>query len=279
MIREPRGSKRSRDPAIRAAFIGGIAVVVAAAVAVLLAPVQIYDSIVNPGGPQPTPQDVYKAMLGRDLQSLDRGLLAYSPISSLKTGTSTEFDVLVKDIGRGPQSAVVAEVDGLLVYQQDVPTGGIVGVTVVLCKNLTCNSESSPTQPVLFPGDVATWRWQITAGTPGPAEIILRADTYDQGSQQTLSEEIIPITGKVVPTPTFNKQQSHKNIANITKSGVNLIVTIGSIATSIIAVGGLIGWLVMKKRQRKRVNKSPTSRTPKRKTVSRGQTRGTRKRR
>jgi hypothetical protein len=272
---QPPASKRPRRLAVLSVFIS--IAVLAVAVSLLAVPVQFYRAIFAPIT-QPTPQDIYKARLGRDIQSLDRGLFLYSPINTLKTGASTQFDVVVRDIGKGPQSTVVTEVDGLLVYQQDVPTGGIVGVAVAVCGNLICDSESSSTQPVLFPGDAATWRWQIIAGAPGPAEIILRADTYDQGSQQTLSEEIIPITGMVVPTPTFNQQQSHRKVANIAKSGVNLIITIGSIATSIITVGGLFGWLVIKKRQRKLAKKSPASRTPKRKTVSRSQTRGARRR-
>jgi len=188
-------------------------------------------------------------MLQQDVQSLDRGLLAYSPISKLKTGASTEFDVVVTDIGRGPQLYVITRVHGLVVYQQDVPTGGIVGVQAVESQNLTFIPESSSRQPVLYRGDSATWVWQITAGTPGPAEIILRADTYDQGSQQTLREEIIPITGMIVPTPALNHRQSHPKIPSPAKSRVNLIVTV-AIAAAIVA-GGIISWLIMKRRQRK----------------------------
>lgn len=229
--------------------------------------------------PPPSAQDIYKAMLRRDQQSFDRGLLAYSPIGTLKTGASADFEVIVVNVGRGPERTIVTKVDGLLVYQQDVPTGGIVSVEAVRCQNVTCDSESSPAQPVLLLGYRAIWLWQITAGTPGPAEIILRADTYDQDSQQTLSEEIIPVTGKVVPTAAFNQQQSHKKIANLTKSGVDLIVTIGSVATAIVAVGGLIGWLVMKRRRGKRGIQGRTSRTPKRKAASSSRTRGASKQR
>jgi predicted RNA-binding protein with TRAM domain len=191
-------------------------------------------------------------MLKRDVQAFDRGVLAYSPIASLKTGTSTTFDVTVTDVGRSAQEATVTEVNGKVVYQQDVPTGGIVGIQIARCQNLTCDSESSATQPVLSPGDKATWSWQITAGRPGPAEIKLRVDTYDQGSRQTLSEEIVPVAAKVVPTAAWNQQQSHKKISNATKSGVNLVVTLGSLAGAIVAIATIVGWLVNRGRRRKR---------------------------
>lgn len=197
-------------------------------------------------------QDIYKAMLKRDVQALDRGVLAYSPIGSLKTGNSTAFDVSITDVGRGAQETTVTKVGGQAVFQQDVPTGGIVGIKIVDCQNLMCDSESSVTQPVLSRGDKATWWWQITARRPGSAEIKLRVDTYDQGSQQTLSEEIVPVAAKVVPTAAWEKQQSQKNISNATKSGVNLVVTLGSLAGAIVAVGTVVGWLVNRARKRKR---------------------------
>ena len=186
------------------------------------------------------------------MQALDRGVLAYSPIRSLKTGASTTFDVAITDVGRGAQETTVTQVGSKVVYQQDVPTGGIVGIQIVRCQNLTCNGESSPTQPILSPGDKARWWWQITGGTPGPAEISLRVDTYDQGSRQTLSEEIVPIFAKVAPTAAWLQQQKHKKISNATKSGVNLVVTIGSVAVAIAAVGTVVGWVVNRARKRKR---------------------------
>jgi hypothetical protein len=104
----------------------------------------------------------------------------------------------------------------------------------------------------LSQGDKARWWWQITGGSPGPAEIRLRVDTYDQGSRQTLSEEIVPLSAKVIPTAAWYQQQKHKKISNVTKSGVNLVVTIGSVAGAIVAVGSVVGWLVNRARKRKR---------------------------
>jgi hypothetical protein len=132
-----------------------------------------------------------------------------------------------------------------------VPTGGIVAVQIATCFNLTCDSMSSPKQPVLQQGMQATWLWRITAGAPGPAQITLRVDTYDQGSGQTLAEELVFVDGRVAATAAFNQQQSHKKIVAVTKTGVNAIVTIGSVAGAIVAVGAIIGWLINRARKRK----------------------------
>jgi hypothetical protein len=53
----------------------------------------------------PSLQDLYATRLSKDYQSLDRGVLSYSPIRSLPTGTTVPFEVTVTDVGRGPQYA------------------------------------------------------------------------------------------------------------------------------------------------------------------------------
>ena len=200
-------------------------------------------------------QDIYAARLRKDEQSLDRGVLTYSPIGSLKTAAKTQFEVVVTDVGRGPQHARLTEYNGMTVYQQDVPTGGIVGVHIVGCENLTCQQQSSPKQPVLVRGDSATWDWQITAGMPGPAKITLRVDTYDQGSEQTLHEEIFRVNAEVMPSPVYKTQQRRKVIAGMAKGIVGDIVTIGSVATAILAIGGVAGWVVANRRKQSKTNR------------------------
>ena len=200
-------------------------------------------------------QDVYVARLRKDEQSLDRGVLTYSPIGSLKAADTTQFEVVVTDVGRGPQHAQFTKYNGMTVYQQDVPTEGIVGVQIVGCENLTWQQQSSPKQPVLARGDFATWDWQITAGMPGPAKIILRVDTYDQGSEQILHEEILRVNAEVMPSPAYKHQQRRKVIAGMAKSIVGDIVTIGSVATAILAIGGVVGWVAVNRRNRAKANR------------------------
>jgi len=193
---------------------------------------------------------IYKTKLLKDYESLDRGVLSYSPIENLKTAATIRFEVSVTDIGRGPQQVQVTDFNGMTVYQQDVPTGGIVGIQIVTCDNLTCASESDLRQPVLYKGQQGHWFWSIIAGTPGPALITLRADTYDKDSTLSLQAEIINIKVNVVPTAAFNHQQNHKRIASATKSLVGDIETIGSMAAAVVAVGGIAGWIAVKGRKR-----------------------------
>jgi hypothetical protein len=196
------------------------------------------------GPPVPARQVVYVRQMRQDLQSLDRGVLSHSQIGSLKTAAATQFEVTVTDLGKDP---ILTTASG---PQQNVPTGGMVGVQIVACVNLTCNSESDLRQMVLYKGQRAQWFWSITAGTPGPAMITLRANTYDQGSTLSLSEEIFQVNVNVVPTPAFNNQQTHKKIAAATKSVVGVFETLGVMAGAIVAVGGIVGWFIMMTRKR-----------------------------
>ena len=143
------------------------------------------------------------------------------------------------------------------VFEQNVPTGGIVGVRIVGCENLTCESLSSPEQPVLYQGDEAEWLWDITAGAPGSAEIRLRIDTYDKGSQQVLSEEILRVNITVVPTAAYERQQSRKKVVGATNTVVAVFEKIGIVAGAIVAVGGIVGWIIVKKRRRSGTGQAP----------------------
>jgi hypothetical protein len=195
-------------------------------------------------------QDIYRARLHGDEQSLDRGVLTYSPMASLETAAITQFKVVVTDVGRGPQRTKLAKSNGMDVYQQDVPTGGAVSVQIVGRENLTCQQESSLKQVVLTPGSYATWNWQVNAGKPGLAKLIVRLDTYDRNSSQTLHEEMFPINVQVIPTAAFRYQQRRTAIASVVKAISKDVVTIGSMATAILAVGGVMGWVMASRRNR-----------------------------
>lgn len=209
----------------------------------------------NPGSAPQSAQQLYVARLSRDRQSLDRGVLAYSPIRKLATAATRQFRITVTDVGNGPQLTQVTSFDHMTVYQQDVPAGGIVGVQLVACRDLMCHSESGLRQPVLEKGQSAQWLWEITGGTPGTALITLRADTYDAGTTQSLSEEIIRISLTVTATSAFDKQQARRRIS----SAVGDIETAGSVAAAIGAVGGIASWIL---RRRKRKAAAPGGDVP-----------------
>ena len=202
-------------------------------------------------GSAESPQQIYEAKLLKDYRSLDRGVLSYSRIGSLDTAATTQFDVVVTDVGRGPQEIQLTDFNGMTVYQQDVPTGGDVAVRMVACENLTCDSESGNPQPVLYKAKPGEWFWRITAGAPGPALITLRADTYDLGSTESLSEEIINVDVNIVPTPSSIAEKHHQKIAAAARSVVGGIETIGSVAGAVVAVGGIVGFIAVQGRKRK----------------------------
>lgn len=202
-------------------------------------------------------QSIYTATLQHDKESLDRGVLTYSPINRLKTATSKTFKVVVTDVGRGPQQITLHTASGMIVYQQDVPTGASVGVEIVNCGDLICKAESSDRQLILQPGEAADWFWLITAGQPGPAEITLRVDTYDQGSQQILTERVINISGSVLTTAAFQRQQSNRVIATVAHNGISVTETIGTLAGSLTAIAGALGGIIVWRRRRKRTTGQP----------------------
>jgi hypothetical protein len=179
------------------------------------------------------------------------GVLTYSRIRNLETGEQQRFTVIVTDVGDIRQQVKITQFNGMVVYQQDVPTGGIVGIRTVACDDLTCSGLSDVKQSVPGLGRKARWEWNLVAGAPGLGLITLRVDTYDMGSTQTLSEELIDIPIKVTPTPAFNDNQRRAKIAGTTRSAIGYIETIGSVAAAVVSVGGLVGWIVMKRRERK----------------------------
>jgi hypothetical protein len=113
-------------------------------------------------------------------------------------------------------------------------------------------------EPPNSPRDSADWFWLITAGQPGPAEITLRVDTYDQDSQQVLSEEVINISGTVLATAAFNRQRSHHIVAAVAHTGISVTETIGTLAGSFAAIAGIVAGIIAWRRRRKRTARLPS---------------------
>jgi hypothetical protein len=215
----------------------------------------------SPGGTL-SGQQLFTTRLADDRKALDRGVLSYSPLGRPKTGATVQFEVSVTDTGKGPQLVRLTSFGGMTVDQQDVPTGGVVGVQIVTCDDLTCDSMSDLRQPVLSKGQQAIWLWNVTAGTPGPALIMLRADTYDENSGLTLSTEYVTIKASVVATSAYTAQQHHKKILGIATSATGVIVTIGSVAGAIVAVGGIVGWVINRRKSKAKAPAQPQQPSP-----------------
>jgi hypothetical protein len=143
-------------------------------------------------------QRQFKIALLADDAALDRGVLSYQVPATLVTGSSAALSVEVLDAGQGSGGTTPPPVPaGWVTAPQDVPTGGIVGVTAS-CQGLTCDAESPERQPVLAFDQTGSWQWTVSAQSPGTATIRLTAITYDQDTDIALHvTQPIEITVKV----------------------------------------------------------------------------------
>lgn len=151
----------------------------------------------RPAG-QGSGQRQFKIALLADDAALDRGVLSYQVPVSLVTGSSATLSVEVIDAGQGVGGTTPPPVpSGWVTAPQDVPTGGIVGVTAT-CQGLTCDAEGPERQPVLAFDQTGSWQWTVSAQSPGTAAIRLIAITYDQNTDIPLHvTQPIEITVKV----------------------------------------------------------------------------------
>ena len=137
-------------------------------------------------GPQ-----IFTMKLVKDHRRLDRGVLTYSELATMQVRQGASFDVVVTDVGRGPEtSAFARQSGGRLVAPQDVPTGGAVSVQIICSAELACTPRTaSPRQAVLGVGRSATWKWEITARSPGSAQILVTAVSYRGHSRAVVAGE------------------------------------------------------------------------------------------
>ena len=152
-------------------------------------------------------QLVVKTAIQQDIGVLDSGVLTYSRLTTMNTGESTEFSVSVTDTGMTPKGVIPAQevsaLIGRVVYPDDVPTGGYVGVQITSCVGLSCQSQSTPTQAVAVVNQVAWWYWLVTAVKSGPAVISLTAATYEGLSTKVLKAETIIVNVNVRSSKSY----------------------------------------------------------------------------
>jgi hypothetical protein len=207
-------------------------------------------------GASPPMQSVVETAIRQDMGVLDRGVLTYSELGTLYTDESTEFSVSVTDIGKTPPKQTipaqeVSKIVGRVVYPQNVPTGGYVGVHITSCHNLSCQSQSATRQAVAVIDQVAWWYFLITTETPGRSLISLTADTYDGTSTNVLKEETILVSVNVQAAKSYQPPSSAAAAGPVTNSGgpstpvwvwvtigVGLIGALGAIAAALIGKAG-----------------------------------------
>jgi Superinfection immunity protein len=157
------------------------------------------------GTPSTGPGDEIATMrLRGDAPALDRGVLTYSMLTSLPVQQTASFDVEVTDVGKGPErSAFARESHGWFVAPQDVPAGGFVSVQSI-CSGLTCVPRFSSTrQPVTGPGRTATWRWDVSARSPGEARILLIVTSYGRRAKIVRRETSVLVRVAVQSSPLY----------------------------------------------------------------------------
>ena len=156
--------------------------------------------------PSTGPGDEIATMrLRGDARALDRGVLTYSMLTSLRVQQTTSLDVEVTDVGKGPErSAFAPESHGWYVAPQDVPAGGFVSVQSICSGGLTCVPRFSSTrQAVTGPGRSATWRWDVAARSPGEARILLIATSYGRRAKIVLRETSVLVRVAVQSSPLY----------------------------------------------------------------------------
>ena len=197
-------------------------------------------SPVSTTAPVPTSgQQLFKVDLIADDSALDGGVLGYQAPATMAAGSDATLVVEVTDVGKG-KAGTTPPPAGFVYVNQDVPTGGLVGVQAT-CQDVACGPESPERQPVLKSGDTGNWSWSLAAQSPGTAHVVLVATTYDQGTSTPLhvtSAIDIPIT--VTATPGYWVSE-----AGSWTKGVLGFIGFGAIATG-------AQWLWRHRRKRKK---------------------------
>lgn len=204
-----------------------------------------------PPGQGPGPQIFTMKLLKDHHPRLDRGVLTYSDLAAMQVRQATPFDVVVTDVGRGPEtSAFARRFRGRLVDPQAVPTGGTVSVQIICSAELTCTPRtSSPGQAIRGAGRSATWSWDITARSPGNAQILVTVVSYRGRSRVVASQTSVATGVNLRSTPLYTLEAAF----DARKKAV-------FVSAAVLAAAMLLGGAVALDRRRGRGR--PASRRP-----------------
>jgi hypothetical protein len=200
-------------------------------------------------GQGPGPQ-IFTMKMVTDHRRLDRGVLAYSALTPMQARQAASLKVEVTDVGRGPEtSAFIRQSRGWTVDRQNVPTSGTVRVQIICSAELTCTSRTSARQAILRPGRSATWTWDITARSPGDAQILITAVSYRGDSRVVASQTSVATGVKVRSTPLYNLEAA----VDARKKAV--LISAAALAAAVL-LGGAVAL------DRKKGHGRPASRRP-----------------
>jgi hypothetical protein len=197
-------------------------------------------------------QQLFTMALRNDDEALDRGVLSYTALTEINVRQSTTFAVEVTDTGRGTATgAYVSEVDGMIVDPQDVPTNAQVGVTAQCFGSVTCTPRSGrPEQTIINVGQSGSWSWNVSAVSPGRAQIVLTATTYDTATNIDLHTTAVTVNVAV-----------HSTFAYTVDSGFDEAKTLILAAAAAVAViaGAISAMLALRRTKKKKKRKSTKS--------------------
>jgi len=153
-------------------------------------------------GPAQVPQVELQQQLSADEKALDQGQLEYLMPPTLLTNRPFLFTVTVTDLGKHPHSrmtikeymGVAGGLLGVVIYDHNVPTGGILGLSLTCPSTLYCQAIGDARQAIVGTGSDGSWSWNITPLRPGATSAIITAMTYDGTSNFVLAEEDIPVS-------------------------------------------------------------------------------------
>jgi hypothetical protein len=237
----------ARRPGLRAG-----AWVLAAVSTVLLAAACSAADRATPPLPGPSPQ-IFTMRLAHNHPRLDRGVLTYSELTTMRVRQTASFEVQVIDVGRGPQrTAFTRQVRGRFAAPQDVPTGGVVSVQITCGSGLTCTPGSAPArQAIAGTGRSGTWTWDVAATAPGHPQILLTAIRY-RGDSQVVRTQMITAVGLTVrSTPVYAVEA-----AVDARKG-----TVVPASAALLAIAGALGAALALRRRRGRGQAAAAART------------------
>jgi hypothetical protein len=150
--------------------------------------------------PRVAPQVALQQHLSADQRALDEGLLEYPIPPTLPTNEPFFFAVTVTDLGKPnirmtfEQYARAQEAPGEFIYDHNVPTGGILSLSLNCPSTLYCQASGDARQAIVGAESSGTWSWNITPLHSGETLAAITAMTYDGTSDVVLDRENIPIT-------------------------------------------------------------------------------------
>jgi hypothetical protein len=145
------------------------------------------------------------------------------------------------------------------IYPDNVPVGGITGLTMTSCQDVACHPLTEARQAIAIAGGSATWSWDLIAQNPGIATIALNTATYSLRSDTALRDKVILIKAKVVASSSYQHekdiQAQHDDVNNTTSfinTSAGLITTVGG---AVVVIAGGVTWLIKKVRKSRKAKK------------------------